>query len=65
MRGDGLIKPAVEDHVADGGAHRGQVEAEEGEVVQPEQRLLVRQQHYGCHPDFTVSQFQEKAATNN
>ena len=36
MRGDGLIKPAVEDHVADGGAHRRQVETEEREVVEPE-----------------------------
>ena len=36
LAGDILVEPAVEDHVADGGAHRGQVEAEEREVVEPE-----------------------------
>ena len=36
LAGDILVQPAVEDHVADGGAHRGQVEAEEREVVEPE-----------------------------
>ena len=36
MRGDILIEPAIEQHVADCGAHCCQVETEEGEVVEPE-----------------------------
>ena len=35
--GDVVVEPAVEDHVAQGGAHRNQVEAEEREEVQPGQ----------------------------
>ena len=35
MRDDALVEPAVQQHVANGGAHGGQVEAEEGEVVEP------------------------------
>ena len=34
LTGNILVEPAVENHVADGGAHGGQVEAEEGEVVE-------------------------------
>ena len=33
--GDVLVEPAVEEHVADGGAHGHQVETEEWEVVIP------------------------------
>ena len=35
MGGDVLIEPAVEEHVADGGAHGDQVEAEERKTVKP------------------------------
>ena len=35
MGGDVLIEPAVEQHVADGGAHGDQVEAEERQTVEP------------------------------
>ena len=37
VRGDVVVEPAVEDHVAQRRAHRHQVEAEEGEEVQPGQ----------------------------
>ena len=35
MGGDVLIEPAVQEHVADGGAHGDQVEAEERQTVKP------------------------------
>ena len=35
MGGDVLIEPAIEQHVADGGAHGDQVEAEERQTVEP------------------------------
>ena len=43
LGGDVLVQPAVDEHVADGGGHRHQVETEEWEVVEPAGTNLVLQ----------------------
>ena len=43
-----MVEPAVDQHVADGGAHRQEVETEEGEVVIPKETVtsLERRRDY-------------------